>query len=209
MVLVAVCAVAHRPVTYNYSPLTWWLSDRLSSSSDITHAESSRLAQTTESQNSQGCFLRKANWVLWVGSDKSDCRVLQTNEKHPSYFDLFQGHALYWVRCGGSKSCGARDKTPGQKTPRQTFAHVDHKPAVAALCVVYGPVCDCHWLIYPLEAEARSKKTIMSLLSKSVLTWVGNGIKGEWTTSSFITVMGLFHVRDWQIALVGRDGTQS
>lgn len=152
MVLVAVCAVAHRPVTYNYSPLTWWLSDRLSSSSDITHAESSRLAQTTESQNSQGCFLRKANWVLWVGSDKSDCRVLQTNEKHPSYFDLFQGHALYWVRCGGSKSCGARDKTPGQKTPRQTFAHVDHKCIV---CCVWA----CLWLpLVDLPFRSRSQK---------------------------------------------------
>lgn len=103
-------------------------------------------------------FSEEGKWVLWVGSDKSGCWVLQTNEKHPLYFDLFQGHALYWVTSGGgSKSCGARDKTPGQQTQRQTFAHVDHKPAVAALCVVHRPVCDCHWLVYPLEAEARSK----------------------------------------------------
>lgn len=96
--LVAVCAVAHRPVTYNYSPLTWWLSDRLSSSSDITHAESGRLAQTTESQNSQGCFLRKANGfcgLVQINRTAGRCRQVKNI---PCIWIFFKG-----MHCTGSE----------------------------------------------------------------------------------------------------------
>lgn len=49
-------------------------------------------------------------------------------------------HALLEVR-NGELSCGARDKTPGQPTQRQTVVNLHHKPAVAALCSCCGGLC--------------------------------------------------------------------
>ena len=121
--LVPVCAVAHSPVSYNYSPLH---DDSATGSAAAVLLLMRNQAEWAEQQHPETLSLlsEEGKWIFLVQINSA----ADKHEQSPPFLSF----ARVCIRSPVEvKSYEARDKTPGQRTQHQTLI----------VCIVHGHEC--------------------------------------------------------------------